>query len=133
MRSMPLLFVFFLVVGAKTDDYIDEVQGRCFASNRSYSCAKYELFKYIDDYHLGNVSLTSDSSVKFITIPSANTSELNIFGKGRYFQRDSEFLKVLKFVKRRAAKFVREQGVSWELPDEVEVVEEERGRLSFCF
>ncbi|XP_044271491.1 uncharacterized protein LOC123015681 [Tribolium madens] len=117
MHWFPFLLL-LLIGGASCDDYVDEVQGQCYSNPKSSSCAKYQFVKYIDDYRPHEWSLTRE--VKLISIPGANVSAIHA---GRYLETDTEGVKLFKYLKRRVAKFVREQGLAVDLPEGSQVVD----------
>lgn len=129
-----------IIVGVNTDDYVNEVQGRCQATNKAYFCAKYRLFKSIDDFQIGNFNLTSDSSLKFVDIPDDNASDVPgaaPFPTARqYFPGDTEVIKVFKFFQRQVNKFFLRRGFMFDLPKDVKVIEQDDnsiGEFNFFF
>ncbi|KAL3268095.1 hypothetical protein HHI36_007222 [Cryptolaemus montrouzieri] len=123
--TSKLLLIFTLFANAvRSDDYVDELGKRCNSTRRSYSCTKYKLFDYLDHYSLNpdNAPRTLGGFVRFVKMGQAKI-DTGVFQESRHFGRDSEVMKIVKFLQRKADRFLGGQGLAFSLPDGAEILE----------
>lgn len=93
-------------------------------------CSKYRLLDYMD-----HEALVAENSPKalggFVRLVKTNPQNLDvgIFPESRYYGGDSELMKIIKFVQRRAVKFLENQAISFALPEGTQLLDVETNSI----
>lgn len=137
-----LTFLSFLVTKAVcVDEYVKETQETCTKTRDFYSCAKLRVLKTISNYAVPIEDASNSSSLlKLVRITDSDEEENavseEVLPSARYFTKDNEFNKFLKFVQRQVNYILTHQGLKIPLPDGARLIDWDedvgRGTLIFC-
>ncbi|XP_044754691.1 uncharacterized protein LOC123313758 [Coccinella septempunctata] len=120
-----ILLVLTLFANAvRPDDYVEELRHRCNFTKKAYVCTKFRLFDYME--HEGLLPETTPKAMGgFVRLVKMERQSVDpgLFPESRYFGGDSELMKIVKFVQRKAARFLENQAMSLALPEGAEIVD----------
>ncbi|XP_045473886.1 uncharacterized protein LOC123680163 [Harmonia axyridis] len=131
-RISLVLLVFTLLANlVRPDDYVEELKHRCNFTRKAYACTKYRLFELMDHEGLlpENTPKSFGGLVRLVKIERQNY-DVGLFGEARYYGGDSELMKIIKYVQRKAVKFLEGQAMSFALPDGARVVDVEDNEVA---
>lgn len=107
------------------DEYVAEAATTCQRQQDMFSCGKYKLLKYLDTVSSDTVLVTNSTyPVQLVRIHNPDETG-TFFPESRDLNKDGELGKMMKFLQKRADRFLRTQGVSVPLPEGFRVIDDD--------
>lgn len=114
-----IVFVITFSRVARCDQYVDEALETCNRDAGLISCGKYKTIKYISTL-VEPINDTSMSTIRFVNLRPSNVTTTPMYPTIR--SEDGEFTKFKNFLQRKVIDFFKFQGLAFELPDSVQVL-----------
>ncbi|KAL1494615.1 hypothetical protein ABEB36_010185 [Hypothenemus hampei] len=119
-RKTTTLLIFLLIKSIQTsDEYVKELRKECLRTRRPYFCVTSKIAKFLEDFELER---PVGGTIKLVKI-SPQRGVAGLLPDSRFLSSDTQWEKIVKFLRRKLANFVSSHGIAFELPDGVSVVQ----------
>lgn len=117
VTSLALCLTLLTLAAAK-DEYLLESMKSCEEKKDFFDCTKVRVLKYVSGYTIPIDDKRNTSFPKLVRINDGlDGNDSGNYSSARFFTEDSEPVKFLKFIQRKANSFLTQQGLSIPIPD----------------